>query len=104
MLTYDQMNNLQTLKFAVRYVFSKEFVYHVERYTDCVAIEHHLARQLYAGTEYCRSRTDLTPGYKAYSSAYGLSLSEIICLWRKTASSDSVPDNSNLLISSVPVK
>jgi hypothetical protein len=104
MLTYDQMNNLQTLKFAIRYVFSKKFVYNVERYTDNVVIEHHLARQLYAGTAYCRSCTDLTPEYRAYSSTYGLNLSEIICLWHKTTPSDSLPDNSKLLISSVPVK
>jgi hypothetical protein len=104
MVTYDQMNNLQTLIFAVKYVFSKKFVYNVERYTDNVAIEHHLARQLYSGTKYCQSCTDLTPEYRAYSSTYGLKLNEIICLWHKTESLDSAPDNRNLLISRVPAK
>jgi len=104
MLTYEHMNNLQTLKFAFRYVFSKKFVYNVERYTDNVAIDHHLARQLYAGTAYCRNCTDLTPEYRIYSSKYGLSLNEIICLWHKTESIDSVPENTNFLLSSVPVK
>jgi len=103
-LTYDQMNNLQTLKFALKYVFSKKFIYNVERHVDYVAIEHHLARQLYAGTAYCRSCSDLTPEYRAYSNIYGLSLGEIICHWHKTKSLDSIPTDGNLLISSVPVK
>ncbi len=104
MLTYDQMNNAQTMKFALKYLLSKKYVYNVERYTDNVAIEHQLARQLYAGTAYCQSCTDLTPQYRAYSNTYGLKLSEIICLWHHTASSDSVPEVKNLLISSIPLK
>jgi hypothetical protein len=104
MLMYHQMNNTQTLKFVFKYVFSKKFVYNVERYTDNVAIEHHLARQLYAGTAYCQSCTVLTPEYRVYSSTYGLRPCEIICLWHKTASLDSVPDDSNFLISSMPDK
>jgi hypothetical protein len=85
MLTYDQMNNFQTIKFALKYVFSKEFVYNVERYTDNVAIEHHLAHQLYAGSAYCLNSTDLTPQYRLYSTSNGLHLDEIICLWKKAA-------------------
>jgi len=104
MLTYDQMNNAQTMKFALKYVFSKKFVFNVERYTDNVAIEHHLARQLYAGTEYCQSCTDLSPKYRAYSSTYGMKLSEIICLWHQTASSESIADYYNLFSTTVPSK
>jgi hypothetical protein len=85
MLTYDQMNNFQTILFALNYACSKEFLYNVERYTDNVAIEHHLARQLFAGSAYCRRSTDLSPKYRLYSTINGLQLDEIICLWQKTA-------------------
>jgi hypothetical protein len=82
-IEYQQLNRIQTIAFALKYVFSKSFVRNVERYTDFLAIEHGLAFPLYNGTEFLLNCNDIDTKYRNYAIVNGLSLSEIKCLWSK---------------------
>jgi hypothetical protein len=78
---YEKMSTMQTIRFALKYVGSKEYVRMVERNTDLITIKHGLAYPLYDGTDFLLRNKEISAKYREYAITNGLSLSEIKCFW-----------------------
>lgn len=79
--TYQQMSNLGTIVFTVKYLISNKFKRKVERYTNLVAIKKGLTFQIYQGEQFILMNTALSDTYRKTTIYRALTYMEYICLW-----------------------
>lgn len=79
--TYQQMSNLGTILFTLKYLFSNRFTRKVERYTNLVAIKKGLTFQIYQGEQFILMNSSLSDTYRKTTVYRALTYREYICLW-----------------------